>query len=133
MLFYVKRFQHKMAEQNSDTLEANVLKKTDQLLEDIYENYTRISLYEKTIGKRVQSLRLPTPDPDYWKLCKKSYEKLLDQTKGLNLDKSNGDLEFDLEAIQYFILLNDIDKTSNDTWYRARRKSNLSKRRFPKL
>ena len=122
-----------MAEQNPHNLEANVLRKTDQLLEEIYQSYTKISLYEKIVGKRDQMLRLPISDPDFWKLCEKSYAKLLEQTRSLNLEKTNGDIDFDLTAIQNFILLSDIDKNFKRYMVPCQEKILFVKKEIPKI
>ena len=60
----------KMAQSTAKSLEPHPLDKVDQLVQEIYDDYTKLSAYEKTIGKEKQSLRLPVPDKEFWKVCK---------------------------------------------------------------
>ena len=98
-----------MAKSSSSSLAPHPLDKTDQLLEEIYSGYTRISSYVKTVGKQKQSLRLPVPHDEFWEQCEKSYKKLLEQASSIDPNKEDYDLQFGLKKIKNFILLNEID------------------------
>ena len=98
-----------MAKSSPNSLAPHPLDKTDQLLEEIYSGYTRISSYIKLVGKEKQILRLPVPHDEFWKQCEKSYKKLLDQANSIDPNKEDEELHFGLKAIKNFILLNTID------------------------